>query len=100
MEWGRPLPDFEMIQDFVHNTPWRKREEKTTIQAYYKLAWQLECPTDKANRMYKLLKAVKMKKSLYCLLGEAATIVQAPGPTALPKMKKKLATAVAFHTSF
>ncbi len=43
---------------------------------------------------------MKMNKSLYRLLGEAATIARAPGPTALPKMKKKLATAIAFHTSF
>jgi hypothetical protein len=100
MEWGWPLPDFEMIQDFVRNTPWRNREEKTTIQAYHKLARQLEWPTDTAVQMYKLLKAMKMNRSLYCLLGKAATIVRAPVPTALPKMKKKLATAVALHTSF
>jgi hypothetical protein len=75
MEWGWPLPDFKMIQDFVRNTPWKNREEKTTIQAYPKLAWQLECPTDKADRMYKLFKAMKTKRSLYCLLGEATTIV-------------------------
>jgi hypothetical protein len=100
MEWGWPLPDFKMIQDFVRNTPWKNREEKTTIHAYHKLAWQLECPTDKANGMYKLLKAMKMNKSLYCLLGKAFTTVQAPRPTALPSMKKKLAATVAFHTSF
>jgi hypothetical protein len=51
MEWGQPLPDFEMIQDFVCNTPWRNWEEKITIQAYHKLAWQLECPTDEADQM-------------------------------------------------
>jgi hypothetical protein len=31
--------------------PWRNREEKTTIQAYHKLAWHLECPTGEADRM-------------------------------------------------
>lgn len=100
MEWGRPLPEFEMIRDFVRSIPWRwrNREEKNTIQAYHKLAWQLECPTDEADHLYKLLKATKT--SLYCLLGESTTILRAPGPTALPEMKKKLATAVNFHTSF
>ncbi len=48
-EWGRPLPQFEMIRDFVRNMPWRNREEKTTIQAYHKLAWHLECPTKEAD---------------------------------------------------
>jgi hypothetical protein len=100
MEWGWPLSDFEMIQGFVCNTPWRNWEAKTTIQAYHKLAWQLECPTDEADQMYKLLKAIKTNRSLYCLLGKAATVVQAPRPTALPKMKKKMAAAIVFHTSF
>ncbi len=31
MEWCISLPDFEMVQDFVNNTPWRSREEKLTI---------------------------------------------------------------------
>jgi hypothetical protein len=39
MEWGPPLPDFVMVRDFVRNTPWRNREEKTMIQAYHKIAW-------------------------------------------------------------
>jgi hypothetical protein len=100
MEWGRPLPQFEMIRDFVRNMPWRNREEKTTIQAYHKLAWHLECPTKEANHMYKLLKAMKTNKTLYRLLGESATILCAPGPSAGPELRKKLATAVNFHTSF
>jgi hypothetical protein len=100
MEWGRPLPQFEMIWDFVRNMPWRNREEKTTIQAYHKLAWHLECPTKEADRMYKLLKAMKTNKMIYRLLGESATILCAPGPSAGPELRKKLATAVNFHTSF
>ncbi len=36
-DWGRAYQDFEMVQDFVKNTPWRSREEKTTIQAFHKL---------------------------------------------------------------
>ncbi len=100
MEWGRPLPQFEMIWDFVRNMPWRNREEKTTIQAYHKLAWHLECLTEEADRMYKLLKAMKTNKMLYCLFGESVTIFCAPGPSAGPELRKKLATAVNFHTSF
>ena len=100
MEWGCPLPEFEMVRDFVQNMPWRNREEKNTIQAYHKLAWHLECPTNEADCLYKLLKATKTNKSLYCLLGESTTILRTLGPTATPKMKKKLATTVNFHTSF
>ena len=100
MEWGRPLPDFELIRDFVRNTPWRNREEKSTIQAYHKLAWHLECPSNEADRVYKLLKAMKSNKSLYRILGDAATILRAPGPNASEDMRKKLATAVSFHTAF
>jgi hypothetical protein len=54
MEWSRPLLDFELIRNFVWNTHWRNCEENTTIQAYHKLAWQLECPTEEADRLYKL----------------------------------------------
>ncbi len=99
-EWGRPLPEFELIRDFVRNTPWRNREEKSTIQAYHKLAWQLECPSDEADRVYKLLKAMKSNKSLYRILEDTATILRAPGPNASEEMRKKLAMAVSFHTAF
>ncbi len=44
MEWGQHLPEFEMVRAFVKNTPWRSREEKSTIQAFHKIAWHLECP--------------------------------------------------------
>jgi hypothetical protein len=30
-EWCVGLPDFEIVQDFVKNTPWRNREEKLMI---------------------------------------------------------------------
>jgi hypothetical protein len=100
MEWGLSLPEFELIRDFVQNTPWRNREEKTTIQAYHKLAWHLECPKDEADQVYKLLKAMKSNKSLYRILGDSATILRAPGPNASKETRKKLATAVSFHTAF
>ncbi len=80
--------------------PWRNREEKPTIQAYHKLAWHLECPTEEADRVYKLLKAIKTNKTLYRLLGESATILCMPGPSAGAELRKMLATAVNFHTSF
>jgi hypothetical protein len=39
MEWALPLPDFVMVRDFVWNTPpWRNCKEKTTIQAFHKIA--------------------------------------------------------------
>ena len=50
--------------------------------------------------MYKLLKAMKSNKWLYRVLGELATILRAPGPNASEDMRKKLATAVSFHTAF
>jgi hypothetical protein len=46
MEWGRHLPKFEMVRVFVKNTPWRSREEKSTIQAFHKIAWHLKCPQE------------------------------------------------------
>lgn len=57
-------------------------------------------PTDEADCLYKLLKAIKPNKSFYRLLGESTMILRALGPAASPEMKKKLATAVNFHTSF
>jgi len=43
---------------------------------------------------------MKSNKSLYCILGESATILRAPGPNASEETKKELATAVSFHTAF
>ena len=50
--------------------------------------------------MYTLLKAMKSNKSLYRILGESATFLRAPGPNASKDTRKKLATAVSFHTAF
>jgi hypothetical protein len=55
MEWGRHLLDFDMVWDFMRNTPWSNREEKTTIQAYHKLVWKLKCPSVEVDQLYKLL---------------------------------------------
>ncbi len=52
MEWCIGLPDFEMVQDFVKNTPWRNREEKLTIQPYHKMAWDLKAPRHEVDRWY------------------------------------------------
>jgi hypothetical protein len=54
MEWGPPLPDFVMVRDFVRNTPWRNREEKTTIQAYHKIAWHMKCPSLDVQTVYNI----------------------------------------------
>jgi hypothetical protein len=65
MEWGLRLPDFVMVHNFVRNTPWRNREEKTTIQAYHKIAWQMECPSLDINRLNTILKVMKKNKSIF-----------------------------------
>jgi len=44
-DWGRAFQDFEMVRDFVKNTPWRSREEKATIQVFHKLVWHLGMPS-------------------------------------------------------
>ncbi len=67
---------------------------------YHKLAWHLECPRDEADHLYKLLEAMKTNKSLYRIMEEATTILRTPGPNASKDMRKKLAMAVSFHTSF
>jgi hypothetical protein len=64
MEWCNALPEFEMARDFVKNTPWRNREEKSTIQAYHKTAWHLECPQQEVDRLYTILKVMKKNKSI------------------------------------
>ncbi len=100
MEWGQHLPEFEMVRDFVKNTPWRSWEEKTPIQAFHKIAWHLECPQEAADRFYTLIKVMKKNKTLYCILGYSVTVTKNPGPNALPGMRTKLAQAVHWHTSF
>ncbi len=59
VEWGLPLPDFAMVHDSVRNTPWRNREEKTMIQAYHKITWQMECPSLDVDKLYSILKVMK-----------------------------------------
>jgi hypothetical protein len=100
MEWGCHLPNFEMVRDFVKNTPWRSREEKSTIQAFHKIAWHLECPQEAVDRFYILIKVMKKNKTLYRLLGYCVTVMKNPGPDASPGMRTKLAQAVHRHTSF
>jgi hypothetical protein len=51
MEWAPPLPDFVMVQDFVWNTQRRNCKEKTTIQAFHKIAWQMECPSSDVDKL-------------------------------------------------
>jgi hypothetical protein len=100
MEWGLPLPDFVIVRDFVRNTPWRNQEEKTTIQAYHKIAWQMECPSLDIDKLYMILKVMKKNKSIFRLLGSGLLLVKDPRPNATPQMKQCLASAVHFHTSF
>jgi hypothetical protein len=100
MEWGWHLPNFEMVRDFMKNTPWRSREEKSTIQAFHKIAWHLECPREEVEMFYTLIKVMKKNKSLYRLLGYSVTVTKNPGSDALLGMRAKLAQAVHWHTSF
>jgi hypothetical protein len=100
MALGPPLSDFVMVCNFVRNTPWCNREEKTTIPAYHKIAWQMECPTSDVDRLYTILKVMKKNKSIFRLLGSGLLLVKNRGPNATPQMKQQLASAVHFHTSF
>ncbi len=100
MEWGRHLPEFEMVRDFVKNTPWQSWEEKSTIQVFHKVAWHLECPQEAVDLFYTLIKVIKKNKTLYRLLGYSMTLTKNPGPDALPGMRTKLVQAVDWHTSF
>ncbi len=100
MEWGRHLPGFEFVRDFVKNTLWRSQEENLTIQAFHKIAWHLECPWEAVDRFYTLIKVMKKNKTLYRLLGYSVTVTKNPGPDALPGMKTKLVQAVHWYTSF
>ena len=98
MEWGAALPDFEMVRDFVKNTPWRNREEKSFIQAF--MAWHLECPRHAVEPLYTIIKVMKKNKSINKLFGDKALAIKNPGYDALPAHKMRLASAVHFHTSF
>jgi hypothetical protein len=100
MEWGQSLQDFEMVWNFVWNTPWQNREEKSTIQAIHKIAWHLECPSSKVDRFYMILKVMKNNKSIFWLLGMALMLARNPGPDALPVLCMHLAGLVHFHIFF
>jgi hypothetical protein len=64
MEWSPPLQDFVMVRDFVWNTLWRNCKEKTTIQAFHKIAWQMEFPSSDVDKLYKITKVMKKNKSI------------------------------------
>ncbi len=100
MEWGAALPEFEMVRDFVKNTPWRNREEKSSIQAFHKMAWHLECPCHAVESLYTIIKVIKKNKSINKLFGDKALAIKNPGYEALLAHKMRLASAVHFHTSF
>ncbi len=89
-----------MVRDFVKNTPWHSREEKSTIQAFHKIAWHLECPWDQVDFFYTLIKVMEKNKSLYHLLGYSVTVTKNPGPDASPGMRMKLVQVVHWRTSF
>ncbi len=100
-DWGWAFRDFEMMQDFVKNTPWRSREEKTTIQAFHKLVWHPECPRNKVPFIYRILKVMKKNMSIYKLLGQNVKIMKNAGQDAPPpSFKMELALYVHWHTAY
>jgi hypothetical protein len=54
-----------MVWDFVWNTPWKNCKEKTTIKAFHKIAWQMECPSSDVDKLYTILKVMKKNKSCF-----------------------------------
>ena len=49
------------------------------IQAFHKIAWQLECRTSQVNwfyQIYQILKVVTGKKSAFCLLGSGLLLMK------------------------
>ena len=76
---GPRFSRFEMVRDFVKNTPWRSREEKTTIQAFHKLVWHLECPCKEVPFIYRILKVMKKNRLIYKLLGQNVKIMKSVG---------------------
>jgi hypothetical protein len=99
-DWGRAFQDFEMVRDFVKNTPWRSREEKVTIQAFHKLVWHLECPREEVGFIYCILKVMKKNRSIYKLLGQNVKIMKNVGCDAPPSLKMELASYVHWHTAY
>jgi hypothetical protein len=66
-DWGHNFQNFEMVRDFVKNTPWRSREEKAMIQTFHKMVWNLECPRDEVAFIYRILKVMKKNLSIHSL---------------------------------
>jgi hypothetical protein len=91
-----------MVQDFVKNTPWSwwSREEKTTIQAFYKLVWHLECPCKEVPFLYRILKVMKKNRLIYKLLGQNVKIMKNAGQDAPPSLKMELASYVHWHIAY
>jgi len=99
-DWGRAFQDFEMVRDFVKNTPWRSREEKATMQVFHKLVWHLECPWEEVGFIYRILKVMKKNRSIYKLLGQNVKIMKNVGRDAPPSLKMELASYVHWHTAY
>ena len=99
-DWGRAFQDFEMVRDFVKNTPWRSREEKATIQVFHKLVWHLECPREEVDFIYRILKVMKKNKAIYKLLGQNVKIMKNVGRDAPPNIRMELASYVHWHTAY
>jgi hypothetical protein len=100
MEWCIGLLNFEMVRDFVKNTPWHNREEELTIHPYHKMAWHLEAPCPEVDWLYTILKVMKKKRSINKLFGNKALVIKNPGFDVSPTHKMHLAGTVHFHTSF
>ncbi len=88
-----------MVRDFVRNTPWRNQEEKSTIQAFHKIAWHLKCPSSKVDQFYMILKVMKNNKSIFRLLGVVLMLTHYPDPDALSVHQIHMVGLVHFHTS-
>jgi hypothetical protein len=89
-----------MIQGFVKNTPWRSREEKTTIHAFHKLVWHLECPREEVPFIYCIFKVMKKNRLIYNPLGHIIKIMKNFGQDAPPSLKLELASYVHWYTVY
>jgi len=99
-DWGQAFQDFEMVRDFVKNTPWRSREEKATIQVFHKLVLHLECPREEVRFIYCILKVMKKNTAIYKLLGQNVKILKNVGRDAPPDLRMELASYVHWHTAY
>ncbi len=83
-----------MVRDFVKNTPWQRREEKTTILALHKLVWHLECPREEIPYIYCILKVMEKNRSIHKLLGQNVKIMKNVDRDAPPSLKMELTSYV------